>query len=71
MTISTPLKSTTAMIRLTPAEKANIERKAALYTARTGRRLTLSEVLRQGAASYVDDLLRDTDPSDLDDLVHA
>lgn len=71
MTTSAPLKTTTAMIRLSPAEKANIERKAALYTARTGRKLTLSEVLRQGAASYLDDLLRDTDDLDVPTVGHA
>lgn len=63
------LRSAAILCRLTPQEHENIRRKAAAYTARTGKPLTLSEVLRIGAAEYLDELLRDTD--DLDVPTHA
>jgi predicted transcriptional regulator len=49
MPTSTPLKSATFLLRLSPEEKADLERKAA------DRNLTLSEALRSGAAAYLEE----------------
>ncbi|MBA3304389.1 MAG: hypothetical protein H0U25_00475 [Thermoleophilaceae bacterium] len=51
---SASLKTATYLLRLSPAEKADLERRAA------ARNLTLAEALRSGARAYLDELaLRD------------
>jgi hypothetical protein len=50
MPTSAPLKTATYLLRLSPAEKADLERRAA------ARNLTLAEALRSGARAYLDEL---------------
>lgn len=61
MTESTGLKTTAILCRLTPAERDNLRRKAAAYTAATGKPLSVSEAFREGAKLYLDDLLSNVD----------
>jgi hypothetical protein len=49
MPTSAPLKTATFLLRLSPEDKAELERKAA------ARNLTLSEALRSGARAYLDE----------------
>jgi hypothetical protein len=49
MPTSTPLKSATYLLRFTPEEKADLERRAA------ARNLTLADALRDGARAYLDE----------------
>ncbi len=50
MPTSAPLKTAMFTLRLSPEEKADLERKAA------DRNLSLSEALRDGARAYLDEL---------------
>jgi hypothetical protein len=55
--VSRSLKSATYLLRFTPEEKEELERKVRVAAARGNSPLTLAEALRMGAHSYLDELL--------------
>jgi hypothetical protein len=55
--VSKPLKHATYLLRFTPEDKAELERKVRLAAARGNSPLTLAQALREGAEAYLDDLL--------------
>jgi len=55
MSQSEGLKTASYLLRMTPEEKAQLERKARAYTDRTGEPMTLARALREGAAALLDD----------------
>jgi hypothetical protein len=61
------MRTTTYLLRLTPEEKTSLEAAAAAIAARTGRRCTLANAMREGARLYLDDLAKLARRGDLDD----
>jgi hypothetical protein len=55
--VSKPLRSATYLLRFTPEEKEELERKVRLAAAQGDSPLTLAQALRMGAKSTLEDLL--------------
>ena len=52
-----PLRTATYLLRFTPEEKAQLERKVRIAAAEGNVPLSLATALRMGAMAYLDDLI--------------
>ena len=54
---TTPLRTATYLLRFTPEEKAQLERKVRVAAAEGNVPLSLATAIRMGAMAYLDDLI--------------